>query len=44
MIKIVQNLVLMFKNSLDKIIFVFKNVNKMILNMLGIMTNKKKSV
>lgn len=39
MIKIVLNRVLMFKNSSDKIIFVFLNVNKMKLNMLGIMIN-----
>lgn len=39
MIKNVLNRVLMFKNSSDKIIFVFLNVNKMILNMLGIMIN-----
>ena len=39
MIKIVLNHVLVFKNSLDKIIFVFLNVNKIKLNMLGIMIN-----
>ena len=39
MIKIVLNLALVFKNSLDKIIFVALNVNKMKLNMLGIMIN-----
>ena len=44
MIKIVLNRVLMFKNSSDKIIFVFLNVNKMKLNMLGIMINQKKFV
>lgn len=44
MIKIVLNHVLVFKNSLDKIIFVFLNVNKMKLNMFGIMINQKKFV